>query len=122
MGRGAKVAAKLNPAVEKRQKIMYDAIPIYCTLWDENFKKIDCNDTAYLFYGLASKEEYLSRHEELSPEFQPDGKPSTEKAIEMIKIALEKGRHVFEWMHQTIDGEPLPSEVTFIRVNIDEHT
>jgi len=115
------MATKLDPATEKQQKIMYDAIPIYCTLWDENFNKIDCNDRAYLFYGMSSKAEYLARHQELSPEFQPDGKPSAEKAIEMIKVALEKGQHVFEWMHQTTGGEPLPSEVTFVRVNIDEN-
>jgi len=118
----ANMAAKRDPAAEKRQKIMYESIPVYCTFWDENFNKIDCNDTAHLYYGLNTKEEYLSRHAELSPECQPDGSLSDEKAPEMLKIALENGRHVFEWMHQTIDGEPLPSEVTAIRVNIDENT
>ncbi|MDR2561928.1 MAG: diguanylate cyclase [Holophagales bacterium] len=115
------MAAEPYSAAEKQQKVMYDAIPIYCTLWDENFEKIDCNDRAYLFYGMSSKEEYLARHKELSPEFQPDGKASAEKATEMVKVAFEKGHNVFEWMHRTTDGEPLPSEVTFVRVDIDEN-
>jgi diguanylate cyclase (GGDEF)-like protein/PAS domain S-box-containing protein len=115
-------AAKQDTAGAKRQRIMYEAIPVYCTFWDENFNKIDCNDTAHLFYGLGSKEEYLECHSDLSPERQPDGELSEKKAVEMLKMALEKGRHVFEWMHQTIDGTPLPSEVTLVRVNIDKNT
>ena len=42
----------------------------------------------------------------LSPKFQPDGELSSEKAKRMTVIALEKGGHFFEWVHQKFDGTP----------------
>jgi PAS domain S-box-containing protein len=35
---------------------------------------------------------------EISPERQPDGRLSSEKAAEMIQLALARGSHRFEWM------------------------
>jgi diguanylate cyclase (GGDEF)-like protein len=32
------------------------------------------------------------------------------------KIAIEEGSCTFEWMHQTLDGMPLPAEITLTRV------
>ena len=59
-----------------------------------------------------NKKELLDTHpSELSPEFQPDGKPSFEKADEMMRIAFEKGTHRFEWDHKKADGEVFPVEV-----------
>jgi PAS domain S-box-containing protein len=48
----------------------------------------------------------------LSPEFQPDGRTSAEKSVEMDKLAREKGVHRFEWIHQKADGTNFPVEVT----------
>ncbi|MBC7526067.1 MAG: hypothetical protein H7308_00800 [Chthonomonadaceae bacterium] len=58
---------------------------------------IDCNEATVRLMGCDSKEEMLSLHPAvLSPEFQPDGRASLEKCIEMDKIAHEKGYHRFE--------------------------
>jgi len=53
---------------------------------------------------------------ELSPEYQPDGRPSAEKALEMIEIALREGVHYFEWTHRRLHGEPFPATVLLTRV------
>ena len=52
----------------------------------------------------------------LSPDFQPDGRPSTEKSREMIETAMREGTNSFEWMHRRIDGEEFPADVLLARM------
>lgn len=47
----------------------------------------------------------------ISPEYQPDGRTSAEKAAEQIATALRTGYHRFEWLHQRMNGETFPVEV-----------
>ncbi|MCL1829517.1 MAG: ATP-binding protein, partial [Oscillospiraceae bacterium] len=100
----------------ERVRIMLDATPLACRLWNKDFRIFDCNEETVRLFGLKSKNDYMERHFEFSPEYQPDGKPSREKTIEILKQAFKKGRMVFEWMHQTADGTPIPSEITLVRV------
>ncbi|MEK6543447.1 MAG: PAS domain-containing protein, partial [Elusimicrobiota bacterium] len=58
----------------------------------------------------------------LSPESQPDGRSSADKAKEMIGIAMEKGSHFFEWTHRRYNGEPFPATVLLTRVTIAGET
>jgi len=58
---------------------------------------------------------------ELSPEFQPDGRPSSEAALAMIETALRRGSHFFEWRHRRLDGEEFPSTVLLTRVELEGH-
>ena len=67
---------------------------------------VECNQTTVEILRARDKNEVLSIHpSQLSPEFQPDGRPSGEKADEMIRTALEKGGHRFEWTYRRMDGE-----------------
>ena len=100
----------------ERARIMLDATPLCCNLWDENFNNIDCNQEAVNLFNLSSKQEYLDRFFELSPEYQPDGQLTADKALVKIKEAFETGRAQFEWMHQKLNGEPVPAEITLVRV------
>jgi len=56
---------------------------------------------------------------ELSPERQPDGQLSSDKACEMIDIAMQEGSHFFEWTHQRLTGEAFPATVLLTRMEID---
>jgi len=58
---------------------------------------------------------------ELSPEFQPDGQPSSEAALAMIETALRRGSHFFEWRHRRLDGQEFPSTVLLTRVELEGH-
>ncbi|MCL2704443.1 MAG: ATP-binding protein [Defluviitaleaceae bacterium] len=102
---------------EERVKLMLDSSPICCQLWDENMNVVDCNEAAVKLYGLSSKKEYTERFFEFSPEFQPDGQKSVEKAISLLNKALSEGSITFPWLHQMPDGTPLPAEVTLARVS-----
>jgi PAS domain S-box-containing protein len=53
---------------------------------------------------------------EISPERQPDGRLSSEKAAEMIQLALARGSHRFEWMSRRYDGSELPVEIVLTSI------
>jgi PAS domain S-box-containing protein len=96
--------------------IMFDAMPIACTLWNKEGEKISCNRAALKLYGASEKEDLLERFFEFSPEYQPCGRLSEEMMYEMIQRAFESGYKGFEWLHLTSDGEHLPCEIILIRV------
>ena len=79
---------------------------------------VDCNQAAVDMLRYQEKAEVLSTHpSELSPERQPDGRASFEKANAMIRLAFERGSHRFEWDHKRADGEVFPVEVLLTAVD-----
>jgi PAS domain S-box-containing protein len=78
---------------------------------------VDCNLATVKMLGYRTKSELLQTHpSELSPEFQPDGRSSFEKAEAMILQAFEAGSHRFEWDHRRSDGSVFPVEVLLTAV------
>jgi PAS domain S-box-containing protein len=81
---------------------------------------VNCNDTFLRLLGYASLEDVAGKHPAaLAPPLQPDGRNSMEKGIEMVGIAIERGRHVFDWMCQSARGEAILVEVTIIPLMLD---
>lgn len=81
---------------------------------------IDCNPATVKMMRCTDKKQLLSLHPaQLSPEIQPDGRDSFEKAKEITAIALERGSHRFEWMHRRIDGEDFWVEVLLTVIPVD---
>jgi len=73
---------------------------------------IDCNRATLDMLRMDTKETILDKSpSDLSPEFQPDGMRSDEKAPAMVNLAIEKGSHRFEWVHSRADGTEVPVEV-----------
>lgn len=87
----------------------------------ENGKFLDCNEATVRILRYGSKAELLNTHpSQLSPPNQPDGRASFEKAEEMMRIAMERGSHRFEWDHKRADGEVFPVEVLLTAVSAEE--
>lgn len=103
-------------AADERTRIMLDAMPLCCNFWNSEYENIDCNQEAANLFGLSGKQEYLDRFAELSPTYQPCGRLSSEMSHEKITGAFEKGYERFEWMHQKLNGEQIPAEITLVRV------
>ena len=101
-------------------QLMFNATPLCIHLWTKDLKIIDCNQEAMKLFEISNKQEYLSRFFELSPKYQPCGSTSYEKAVELFKKTFEEGRCRFEWMHQKLDGEQIPCEVTLVRVKHED--
>jgi PAS domain S-box-containing protein len=53
---------------------------------------------------------------EISPERQPDGRTSAEKAEEMVKLALARGSHRFEWLARRHDGTEQPLDIVMTAI------
>ena len=103
---------------EEYTKLMLDASPLCSQIWDTNLVTIDCNEAAVKLYGFKSKKEYINRFiTDCSPEYQPDGQSSIDKAVMLVQRTFKEGRSVFDWMHQMPDGAPMPAEITLVRVH-----
>lgn len=76
------------------------------------------NPAALEMFGAKTEAEFTA-HEpwKLSPELQPDGRASAEKAREMIATAMRDGSHFFEWTHRRISGEAFPADVLLSRLS-----
>jgi len=101
---------------EERTKIMLNATPMCCLLIDENFKRLDCNEAAIRLFGASDKQQYLEEFDRTSPEFQPNGRRSSELFNEIVENAFQEGYVRFEWMNRKFDGELIPSEVILVRL------
>jgi len=102
--------------IEERSQFILDAMPLSCCLHDANLNFIDCNQEVVSMFGLSNKQEFFDRFFDLSPKYQPDGRLSKDRIGELIKRTIEGGYYRFEWTHQKLNGEPIPTEVTLIRV------
>ena len=81
---------------------------------------VDCNNAAVQLLGYDDKHGIASRSlAELSPELQPDGTPSMEKAKEIIASVFSEGSHRFEWTYLKADGSELPVEVSLTPMFFD---
>ena len=76
---------------------------------------VDANDEALRALELSDRSEITKlQPQNLSPEIQPDGRPSAEAVPEKIGTAIETGFNRFEWEHQSVAGNRLPVSVTLI--------
>ncbi len=77
---------------------------------DGNF--LSGNPAAVALFGCRDIQEFLTQSPaSVSPEFQPDGRRSDEKAQEMLRLAQDHGSHFFEWTHRRMDGTEFFADV-----------
>jgi PAS domain S-box-containing protein len=102
---------------DERTRAMLDATPLACSFWDEDINLIDCNQGCLKLYGISTKEEYLRRFHEISPEFQPDGSPSMKTILHNTRLAFKTGHRVYEWLHLNLStGRHFLTDVVLQRI------
>lgn len=84
---------------EKLQKLFFEnAADAFYFLHNDVY--LDSNSKGCEVFGLDSKSDLIGKHPyDFSPEFQPNGESSIEKAKRMIDIAYNQGVNHFEWVH-----------------------
>ena len=95
-------------------RAVVEALRIGFTVFDENMRVIEVNNASLNLFGC-EKQYFLEHFFELSPEYQPDGLKSYDKAFDLLGRALKGENIIFEWTHLTAAGELLPFEITLTR-------
>jgi len=90
------------------------------TIAPPTWKFTQANQAALQLFGVTSEADFTALGPwDVSPEHQPDGRPSAEKAQEMISTAMREGSYFFEWEHQRLHGEPFAADVLLTRMEVD---
>lgn len=102
---------------EKRFRRLFEASED-ANLIIEDGKFVDFNNAALRMIG-ADRETVMNKTPfALSPDYQPDGMRSIDKAAIMINKAIEKGFHRFEWVHQRADFSEFWVEVMLTQIDL----
>ncbi len=83
---------------------------------------VDCNVVAETLFGCVRERMLGTTPQAFSPELQPDGQHSREKALQQIERALAEGAQTFEWEHCREDRTPFTAEVTLSRLELGGDT
>ena len=107
----------LRESEEKYRVLFESSRDAIMTLAPPTWLFTSANPATIALFKVRDEAEFVSFGPwQLSPERQPDGKPSDEKAKEMIETAMRNGFHFFEWTHCQSDGTPFPAEVLLTRM------
>ena len=113
-------AKKLEMAgFEGGMNLALEGVPMDCSILNEKGAVIHCNDGAAALFN-ASKRQYAEQlFGDFTPETQPDGTNSQEKAGRHMQAAFLNGKESFEWQHQMgPDKEKFPCAITLATASI----
>jgi len=115
-----KEAEKKFQESESTFKVLFDNSRDALMTLEPPLWKFTSGNLATLKMFMAKDEaEFISAEPwKLSPEKQPDGRLSADKAKEMIGIAMRDGSNFFEWTHMRLNGEIFLATVLLTRVDI----
>ncbi|MCX5685818.1 MAG: PAS domain S-box protein, partial [Planctomycetota bacterium] len=115
-----RAAADSLRASEQRHRTLFEGSrDAMMTLAPPSWKFTSANPATLAMFGVKDAAEFtLLGPWLLSPEVQPDGRPSAEKAKELIETAMREGSHFFEWTHRRLSGEDFPATVLMTRLEL----
>ena len=106
-----RVQAALRESEEKFRLLFEESVDPILLLQDGKF--IDCNEGAVKLLHCSSRKDLIGLSPvDVSPDKQPDGRLSSEKAHDLMETTLRDGSNHFEWMRRTATGEEIWLDVS----------
>lgn len=104
---------------EEKFRLLFEAAPDPILLMDDSCRFIDCNSAAVRLFGVTSRGNILHRNPAyFSPEYQPDGMPSTQKSERVMQQAFAEGTAFTEWVFRHRDGSHIIVDLSVAIVSI----
>jgi len=103
---------------EQRLATLVDYAPdAICILDADTGRFIQVNEKAAQLFGIDREALLTTGPIELSPERQPDGRPSRQAALEIIEEALSGGTPTCQWVYLDAAGHAVPCEIHLVRLS-----
>ena len=109
---------------QKRYRALFESShDAIMTLEPPSWNFTSGNSATVEMFCAADESEFVSQSPwDLSPDLQPDGIPSPEKARRMIETAMQDRSLLFEWTHKRLSGEEFPATVLLTRMTLGDQT
>ncbi len=102
---------------EERYRVLIESAPEAIVVLDaDSGRFVEANANALKFFGMERAQLLEKGPNDVSPPMQPDGRPSSEAARELVHRALLGECPVFEWTHRAGDGRDVATEVRLVRL------
>lgn len=112
-----KAEEELLLSEQKYRALFYDSPEAYLLFYDGQF--IECNTTSEKLIGGNRSAIIGKTPQDISPEYQPNGRRSDEYVTEVITDALKEGQHSFEWVHKKVDGTEFLARINLATVDYE---
>jgi signal transduction histidine kinase len=100
--------------VNELNQVLLDSSPYVIGMWDDKGNLLSGNEKQTKeFFKIDDAQLVAKDLYSFSPEFQPCGTPTPQKAAMYAKQAYREGYARFEWVHKMPDGEIVPVEVIY---------
>ena len=120
------IKQKQNNLVENELKyraLFQGSHDAFMTLAPPSWRFTSGNQATVKLFNAQDEQEFISVYPwDISPEFQPDGRHSADKAKEILEIAMREGSYFLEWTYKTLSGEEFPATVLLTRVDLEDQT
>ena len=111
----------LSDSEEKHRTLFKSSKDAIMMLEPPDWRFTGANSSAIKLFMARDEQHFFSNTPwNFSPVYQQDGELSRDKAIRMIKTAINKGSVSFEWTHKKLNGEEFPATVLLSRVELGE--
>jgi signal transduction histidine kinase/CheY-like chemotaxis protein len=118
--RSANFSGGPDDYTKESYRLMLDSMSEVISLWDTALNHLDSNEAVVPLFGLPAKKAFTEYFPVLSPPYQPDGSPSMETFQSHLIKTFAEGQDQFEWLFQTLEGDPIQAEVNQVRVHTQQ--
>jgi len=106
---------------ERKYRTLYESSRDALMLITPTGKFLSGNAAAVNIFGFHNEKEFASATlDQCSPDSQPDGTLSSDKAQQMFDVAIKDGSHFFDWICKRPDGLEFISTVLLTKIELDD--